>query len=80
MQEELTYGEVVESRITSAIDVYEGEIAGVLTSIELNDGDVLENRILSGQLFTRDDISIEKLRYLSERTISINKAIADISK
>lgn len=80
VEDELTYGEVIAGRTTAAIEAYSSKIDGALRNITLAPGDITSVGILTDQFFNRQDISLEKSRFLSERTIAINKKIAEISK
>jgi hypothetical protein len=77
---ELTYGEVVKARIDAAIEIYQLEIVGVVTSLDMSPGDYLSNGILSEQFFLRTDIDESVMKYLISITNNTNDKIKEISK
>jgi len=80
MDGELTYDEVVETRIVIAVNAYRDELSSVLRNIELRMEDVLSNSVISDLFFTREDVGVETMRIVSNATIAINKRIAELNK
>lgn len=77
-ENELTYSEVIQQRISKAIAGYKNEVEPIIRNIKLNTGDI-ENDILQDQFFNRTDISKDKIDILLQLTVTLNDKLKYIN-